>query len=513
MSSFDWLPIQKNKAGKAKALMRINSEAKYISSNRKLYDVHQNQIDDAIGIVRQLIIAEKIPTIQISVSMQAGKTGVAKVVFLLLKKLIPNLKGYYVCANDQISHRTQIKSAIEGINDFEYLSLSDRRKWIDNDTPSLIIFDENHFGDGKYQTMQDFLIKNNLFIKQKGEWITNPLFNDTLLCLSATGFSALNYVDYVFIKDINKLHKTGYNSTSLLLQKNKIEDCDSFIKKGKVLWESNVLKYLDSCVRKYKGCYGIIRCNAKGAALLRKELTAKYGSKIYIRDWNQHNPLNHLDYFNGKKPTFTVVLLQNMCRMGASLNTEHIRFMAEHLSPMTYLATSIQGFIGRCCGYGKTNHNIKIFSQKSHAQAYSYWENDKKEAFMNFCTANNIKLSDRSKIERQPNPKNVKITFCKYSSELSDKAIKEKVKQKFNRNFVIRSTTATDPTRAGKKGMHKIANVDDLIGLNAAIGSMAGLIYDSTGTTMKTVKVVERLASLPDEKKITAKPNCIFDIT
>ena len=510
--NFNWIPVPKTKQQKDSLNKTIQKRYTQLIENKKLYNIHSNQIEDAKVIVNQIIFGNRPQAVQISVPMQAGKTGTAIAVFLFLKSVVPNLKAFYVCANDQKNNRNQIKSDLGGINDFEHLSLSDRRKWESTDTPTLIVFDENHYGDGKEQTICDFLIKNKVFVKVNGEYIRNPDFSNLFLCLSGTGFSALSYMDFVFMQNLNSLHKINYNSTTLMLKNKKIEDCDPFIKKGKILWESNVLIYLAMCIKKYKGCYGIIRCNSKDANMLRFELGKKYGSNIDILYWNQSNPLNHQDYFKRQRPVFTIILIQNMCRMGATIDTKFIRFMAEYVSPTAYLATVVQGFMGRSLGYRKVNHNIKIFSQKSYAQAYTYWENDQKDVFMDFCKTNKINLSKRSMVVNEMNPKNLKILFRKYSSKLTNETIKSKIRKELGRHFPIRTLTKHTITRITKKGMFNPENVNNLSGVDSAIGSMAGVIFDGLDARIKTVKIVERIGKHPDVKGIKATPTCLFDI-
>jgi hypothetical protein len=525
------LPCVKKDVDKKRVRKKIKDAVSELESNYMVGDeMRVCHIIEAEEIVTGLIFGKAkkkekatklITSILISASTQSGKTGLIIAMSRLLKDITPKLKVYVFCANEQREYKDQINNALGGLVDVKYLSLRDRDNVIEDivkinlSNPNLFIYDESHYGECTYQTSFRFLTKCGLFIENKdGTFTKNPVFKNLVICVSATGFSGFEFVDRHYVRDVMELSK--YNSITQLLADKKVFDCDRFIteddSKIKIHGKSNVLTYLDDCLvnfsnKKINECYAILRCRSKEhSKKLALWLEKKYGSKVNAMYWNQKNPLPS-GFLNRPRQVFTVILIQNMARMGITINTKYIALMAESIPNKSYLATIVQSVLGRATGFDKRQHNIRIFSNIQHAEAYSLHERGLESAFKDFCAKNKIKLSNRCKYQsildtnavkiqhylfpadrttllgklKESDIAKVKMTAKSLATSIVDEAIKLLIRTKYRQqnNFPFRCEDSTSKERLRIKGLFNPLEVDNVGGVEASAGSIAGVIYRS----------------------------------
>lgn len=336
-------------------------------------------------------------------SMQSGKTAFIEVMYTRLKQQFPDAIGLYVVAHNQKDFIGQNHNRLEHLEsmDFYCLTLKDRRldkikkrpqKSFQN-TPIFVFFDENHFGDGCEQTVDLWLARNGLY----------PRKQTYMIGISATPFSsALRAQETTVRFDLKLMPK--YKSVTTMLKNGDIEEATPLLgivnKKFTILKDTPVYKYMEKIILNNDSGYCILRipqqCNA---LLLEKELKKIFGKKIHVRHWNQKNPIGSaVDYFSYYRlGVVTIVLLQQKARMGSTIPTDHIRMVYE-FSPSGAIATIAQSLLGRMCGHGKLNHNVKVFTHFKQAEAFSLFENGKFDEFANFISAHQLKPSQRSKV-------------------------------------------------------------------------------------------------------------------
>ena len=525
-----WLPVYKTNAQKRKIAQELKKGCQYLEKTKPL-EMYPNEIKDAY-ICASKVLFEGTTSILFALLTQVGKTKTATAFFYLLKLVVKDLKAFYICANNEKGLRTQILDAIDLFPDIQFLTLQDRKKMMEeNQTikgPHLVIYDENHYGDGVAQSPHKFLVHLKYF-KSESSLIKNPRSNICFIGLSATGFSSLSFFDYIHKRPLKVLHKDGYNSCTMMLSKGKILDCDEFFDEDdNINWKSKVLRELDIGVKKFQGYFGIIRCSKDHANLLENALKKKYGNRIDTKDWNQKNPLDYRKLFAKKRLSFTVVFIQNMASMGSNIPTNYIKFMAARYSQSSSLATVVQREIGRCTGYQKQNHNIKIFSSMYHATAYSLFEQDQNDQFAVLLKAKNIRPSARSTVKTQENPLNFKRSVKYVKTPLRGKAmteeavkqqakeLRDQLKNEFGRSAEVRTRSGNKLARTSTKGMWDRSNKTDILHVGKNIGDIAIAILDfypdekikKNDTIM--IKIVERVNNLPWEISVKPMENSIY---
>lgn len=516
-----WLPECRTPTQKRKLVKTLQKGCQYLAKTKQL-EMYPNEIKDAFTCVNKVLF-EDMDSILFALLTQVGKTKTATAFFYLLKQVVKDLKAYYICANNEKGLRNQISDAIDLFPDIQLLTLQDRKKMMDEKlnikNPLLVIFDENHYGDGVKQSIHLFLSYLKYF-KSENSLIKNPKSNICFIGLSATGFSSLSFFDHVHKRPLKVLHKDGYNSCTMMLSKNKILDCDDFFDDDdNINWKCNVLKEVNVGVKKYQGCFGIIRCRKDSARLLADALKKKYGKKIDIKYWDQKNPLDYQKFFTRQRLAFTVVFIKNMARMGSSIPTEYIKFMASKYSVYSSIATVIQGEIGRGTGYKKQNHDIKIFSSRIHATAYSLFEQDENNLFALTCKEENIKPSARSIVKAQENPLNFEreFTYIKAKWPMTEETVKRQAKElkallksKYGNSTVVRTRSINKLARTSTKGIWDRSNKTDNLYIEKNIGAISIAILDFypdekvKKNAKIMVKMVKRVNNLQCEA--TVKP-------
>lgn len=244
-----------------------------------------------------------------------------------------------------------------------------------------------------------------------------------------------------------------YKSVSLMLERGDVVEPDYLLdqKRGEELSfnsKSNAFLYLKKLASERVDGYAIIRVrNKKQAKFLDHHIKKRIrGKHVYIKHWNQTEPIDPRSYFTDKcDGVLTVVIVQKKAAMGNSISTEHLRFVYDY-SPRAALSTIVQGLLGRCCGHGKIDHSVKVFTHVKHAEAYSLFEQGRMLEFAHFLKTEGIKPSGRSTITRSFAPilsGQIQINHSIESREEARLLVEKELKKKLGTNLHINGTIAT----------------------------------------------------------------------
>lgn len=329
--------------------------------------------------------------------MQSGKTELIEHAFLELRKIYPKIIGFYICGFTHTEFNSQNSQRLEHLKPkgLHFLKLKDRNDILKDKTivdyagkQMVLFFDENHFADGTEQSIDRFLMKQDAFEKA------------LLIGVSATPFSSIEKAKEIFT--FKKENMPSYKGISDMFDEGDIVEADQLIDKStlEVDVTSNAYSYLRELIDTSVDGYALIRCNRTELAnALRSQLENDFGDNVYVRDWNQKHQLSP-DFFKEPRGQFTVVLVQQKARMGNTIPTERIKMVYEY-SPNATVATIAQGLPGRCCGHGKRNHRVRVYTNMLQITAYMIFERNprKTENFARYCEENNLIPSSRSQID------------------------------------------------------------------------------------------------------------------
>lgn len=84
--------------------------------------------------------------------------------------------------------------------------------------------------------------------------------------------------------------------------------------------------------------------------------------------------------------------------MGNTIPTKYVHMVYDY-SPSASVATVAQGLLGRMCGHGKIQDEVKVFTHIRQAIAYSLFEQGKLQECFRYISANGLKASQRSVVE------------------------------------------------------------------------------------------------------------------
>ena len=334
--------------------------------------------------------------------MQSGKTELIECAFQMLRRDFLNCMGLYVTAHGHLDFISQNFERLEHLEaiDLYCLGLRERRKsMIKNrplasfkNDPIFVFFDENHFGDGAIQTIFAWLTVNKLY----------PARSVVLVGVSATPFSSVDRAGKAVVRfDFGDM--PTYKSVSKMLANDQVIESTPMVIRdcGERRFDNKnpAFLHLNRLVGSGAGGYAIIRLCNRDSLLFSEELKRIHGDKVHIRHWNQGNQIHSVgNFFSQWRDSFVVVIVQHKARMGNTIPTEHIRLVYEY-SPKASVATVAQGLLGRCCGHGKLNHDVTVYTQIRQATAYSLFERGHQQAFLDYLSKHNLKASQRSVVE------------------------------------------------------------------------------------------------------------------
>lgn len=311
----------------------------------------------------------------LAAQMQSGKTNTAKYAIKLFEKEFDGVASIVLPLNDnslldqtrrEFGHTFVAENYIIGASDARCINyIKDIiESYAHLDTKLLIIIDESHIGCATDSSICKLL--NKAKISMNGTDVPDNVY---LLTISATPnaeTASLMFDKVAVNKGLVVLYPgEGYYGVHDMIRENKIHA--SWCLKG-----DGYDKLLNLC-QNYRDNdrYAIIRCHndhgiTKVAELLRgdniKVVRYDSKSKSCITDIN--------DYVTEKPQEFTVILIARRLTAGYQLNTENICMVYSYDGEVD---VTVQGLLGRCCGYGKQTHGVDIYANPKHVQLYSCW--------------------------------------------------------------------------------------------------------------------------------------------
>jgi hypothetical protein len=232
---------------------------------------------------------------------------------------------------------------------------------------SLILIDESDYGSDKKMIINNFL-KNVIGINPNGDINDLNLNNIYVVSISATPMSE-------FISSKNKKlfvlpnQDSYYGITKMFLNRKVHQSWN--------LNNNEVDNFIDDVIRLPKNGYILVRCTNKQ----RENLFKRIGQRLDKGEVALTN-LSKEDYYQGNKkdinddilrfPTNKKVLIfiKGKLRAGKRLDTTNIIMTHDTFKSKT--DTTVQSFLGRCCGYNK-NQDVEIYCDLESAKEYKKW--------------------------------------------------------------------------------------------------------------------------------------------
>lgn len=450
------------------------------------YGFYKNEVDPAVSFVQHMLQGKR--TGLIAWPMQSGKTNIIACVFHLLKALIPNLHGIFICANDQVDLRRQNLERLEHLPDFEVLTRVDRKRWNDVTRRALLIvfYDENHFGDGIDMTVNEFLEQHGIKRSEK-----------IAFCgVSATPFTSLGCLDFQIWPDLKSLEKDGYNSPGMMLKRSRIQLADKLFSRPNPMGaieineNANVYKHMVRAItRKIPSGYAMVRARLDESQALEAHLKKKFGGRVFIKYWNMHaKDFSPESFFSVRRTgVFTIVMVQHKARMGNTIDTRHFEFLYEN-SPSACLDTILQSFIGRACGFGKQDHRAVVYSNPKMAEAYTKLissQGSEKELvdFRSFCIANDIRPAVRATLHSRKAEFEVEVVAEKHFKETEAEKVRPWIERVtsgkgFREGSVRTLSKTTIPERKQGRRIFHPDYTDNSLFCGTTPGDWSAFIYD-----------------------------------
>ena len=265
-----------------------------------------------------------------------------------------------ITADDLIDQIDYIIYDIDNDDNYSYMWNCDMQKYLKSKSSepyknTLFIWEESHYAQTIDQVPSRFLMKNKISGNGNNEHLNSN--GNFMLSVSATGFSEI--IDMIQMRQDKKhvVLETGesYYGVKDMMENNQIIGFNTF-EQG--LEDALQAKVLD------KKHYGIVRIlnlekyhNAKENIKSHGYKVIEYNGDTLKRNTCEIKTLNELA--NAPKEN-TVILIKGMCRMGKQVPKDHIAFVIES-SNKPNADTILQGLLGRMCGYGQKNTNVKIY--------------------------------------------------------------------------------------------------------------------------------------------------------
>jgi hypothetical protein len=363
--------------------------------------------------------------------MQSGKTDFIEYAHELFVDRYKNAIGLYVTSYNHREFLGQNHGRLEHLATGNFnlycLTLRDKKLGIIKgkplkdfpNNPVFIYYDESHFGDGVNQSMHNWLVANGLI----------PVKNVFLISVSATCFQSFNIPNSALVTFDPKLMPI-YESITNKIANGDIYESEWMIKKRKhnieFNYDNQTYRELKRMAENKETGIAIVRIPKRELALAAIEIFKKLGKRVFVREWNMSNPISNIDEYFGKCPPgwLKICVVQQKARMGNSIPTEYVKLVYEY-QPKAHIANIAQSLAGRCCGHGKKDHHVKVYSHLTQLKAYSLFEQKRFDEFYTFCLEHKLKVSNRSKVESQFTE--IESGSFKISKEASEQMIRTKV--------------------------------------------------------------------------------------
>lgn len=377
---------------------KISLKLRYTEDRISSYYVFDNQIESALNIIDEfkrgnrwcLLMAE----------MQSGKSGTFFSVPYIISRNVELAKQLSLSYNykDDINtflltpmnHKELITQFEQDIVSFtgvdikrnvihntemsKFLNIN-KSEWSITDIDmiekmkknSIILIDESHYGSNNNQILNRFL-EEILEIKACGDNTCLKEKNIYVLSISATPMAENLSIDnkYTFKKIILLKNSDSYFGISEMFENNKVKQSFDFSDDIEV---DSFIKHIDKID---KNGYILVRTSSKNASKIIQKLNKNITYCHYNHETTE-SLLNNTDINNilMKKPiTKHIIFFKGKLRVGQRVKTNNVIMV--HDTYRSKSDTTVQSFLGRCCGYNK-NQDIDIFCDLESARGYYKW--------------------------------------------------------------------------------------------------------------------------------------------
>ena len=338
----------------------------------------------------------------LAAEMQAGKSGTAKDTIVRFQEEFPDSVASVILTINDNDIAKQMQREFGPYIPYNYifkatdlcsklylktLQETHRGKKI------LIIIDESHYGNSRDGSLDRFFKSGDIGLDG-----CNLPDNMYLLTISATGNAEVVLTGQ---PDINQYKRVvvlengeGYYGIGNMLEDGSLQEGWKLV--GHDIehesWQKLKTTIDQFCTGPPK--YKVIRVNCgNGIKALRRLVP-----HLKFISYDQNSTVRDINTIVGQAPEqHTVIALAQKIKASKQLDTTHTNMMFEYCT--TNMSTSVQGLPGRRSGYGKSGHDVTIFSNMKHCKVYNSWA---KNGF---------------RPEGTPNDNHVTHGVCGYSTE------------------------------------------------------------------------------------------------
>lgn len=235
--------------------------------------------------------------------------------------------------------------------------------------PLLIILDESHYGSEKGGSLEKYFSSADIGL----DGCALP-YNVFLLTVSATPNSETAMLTHKGVarrKQIVVLHPgLGYYGISKMFANGNIHE-------GWSLATDDGMNDLVALCVQYSTLkkYSVIRCNDSHRI---NELRQRVGDNIDVRfipyDYKNKDIKDINNILRNAPTKYTIIAIARRLSASKQMCTDHICLCFDYSDGE--ISTSMQGLIGRCCGYGKENHKVNIYVNVKYARIYKRWADE-----------------------------------------------------------------------------------------------------------------------------------------
>ena len=338
------------------------------SVRHALPDIHLNQRVAASEIVDHFRLG--IHKVILGAQMQSGKSGTCKDVTVQFRDFAPDA----ICVvllpindNDLLAQARRefgaYASYIHGAPDIQCKQYLKQLMEHHPDNKFLIIMDESHYGVERGGAVDSYFSSAGLGID--GCYLPDNVY---LLTVSATPNSETAMANHKGVARKTKIvilqPGPGYYGVSDMIRNQKLKS--GWMLKGDG-WDQ-LLELIDQYSTLPKYC--IIRCNdCHGLDALRKLVHDRYRFISY--DYTNKHIKDIHEVLDQVPRELTIVGIARRLSASKQLRTNNICMVFDYSEGE--ISTTMQGLVGRCCGYGKLSDNVDVYCNTKYGEVYNNW--------------------------------------------------------------------------------------------------------------------------------------------
>jgi hypothetical protein len=326
--------------------------------------------------------------VRLLAEMQAGKTGVCSIIseIALNENIFDTI--IFITGESSTALKKQNNDDIESFlrvfnvkdidkklqilhrGELRKNNIEKKIKNLNKNQKVLLIIDESHVACGDSGVMSELIkfLKINFFSSS-----TKKVNNVSVLTVSATPFPES------LVEELQDVPSVRLKTTDQYLSVEKMYKSKLIFKSEKAYENDTISSKLLKLLKEFKNSEKEV-CVIRSTELsnnkyqLQKSLNGNW-FEILVCDQKSEHELSELVENKNNKSKKIIILLKQKGRVGVQLKTSKIDFVWD--SPNSTTATTAQSLLGRCCGYGKNNSKVKIFTNLNETLNYIDWRNGK----------------------------------------------------------------------------------------------------------------------------------------